>query len=196
MSEQIFTKPITIETVEKNSRFIGFGSPCANQDEFNQFLQDLKSEYRDASHHTFAYHIRDHGTAQIRASDDGEPSGTAGKPILNHLQGNRLINTAIVVVRYFGGIKLGAGGLVRAYGNCAREVIQAAQIEPYIEQVPIAFSLAYDQQRHLEYCLERAGGSVISTEYTQHMKCWVQIPKDHVEDFLGLLGLDRDEVSF
>ena len=154
MTQYILTSPCTAELVEKNSRFIGWGFPCSTLKDFNSLHNKMKSEYQDASHVAYAYLIVEDGTQKIRFSDDGEPGGTAGKPILNHLQGKGLINAVIFVIRYFGGVKLGAGGLVRAYGGGAREALAVANIEEYIPVSQLEFTASYDTQKHIEYCLK------------------------------------------
>ncbi len=104
----------------KKSKFIAYYYKLDNLEEINAILTELKKEHKKAKHLPYAYKIQN----QIKKSDDKEPSGTAGMPILNIIEKNNLDNTLIVVVRYFGGIKLGAGGLIRAYGNASKEVIK------------------------------------------------------------------------
>ena len=171
------------------------GYPCADVSTFNKLYQELKETYRDANHITYAYHINETGTVKIRFSDDGEPSGTAGKPILNHIEGNNLINTVIFVIRYFGGVKLGTGGLIRAYGNGAREVLLQGKLKAYIEQETLQFVIGYDQLKHLEYCLYKKEGTFLSKEFGEKLECTIQIPKTHRLDFLDLLGFQPENVE-
>jgi putative IMPACT (imprinted ancient) family translation regulator len=100
-----------IEDTIKKSHFIGIITPCHTPNDINHQYQNIQQQHPNANHIAFAYHLKNNGQLLIRCHDAGEPSGTAGKPILNHLEGNQLINVLILVVRYFGGIKLGAGGL-------------------------------------------------------------------------------------
>ena len=115
------------EMVEKKSRFIATVRPVQNEDEARNFIEEMKKRYWDARHNVFAYQIGERNEIQ-RFSDDGEPQGTAGMPILDVLKGEDIKNTAIVVTRYFGGTLLGTGGLVRAYGRTAKEGILNAGI--------------------------------------------------------------------
>ena len=115
------------EMVEKKSRFIATVRPVQNEDEAKNFIEEIKKRYWDARHNVFAYQIGERNEIQ-RFSDDGEPQGTAGMPILDVLKGEDIKNTAIVVTRYFGGTLLGTGGLVRAYGRTAKEGILNAGI--------------------------------------------------------------------
>ena len=111
-------------TVQK-SRFIGYASPVSSEEEALAFLQSIRDRHRDARHACYAY-IVGPNEGILRYSDDGEPSGTAGLPIMNVLRGRHLVNCAVVVVRYFGGILLGTGGLVRAYSEACRVGLRAA----------------------------------------------------------------------
>ncbi|MBR3422880.1 MAG: YigZ family protein, partial [Clostridia bacterium] len=117
--------PVETEIVEKRSRFIANLSPAKNEIEAKEHVNSIKSRFSDATHNVFAYYI-DHGTF-ARYSDDGEPQGTAGMPVLNALKMSGLTDICVVVTRYFGGILLGAGGLVRAYSAAARSAIEACQ---------------------------------------------------------------------
>lgn len=116
--------PATAEFTEKRSRFIGVLQPAETASEAQAFLEDLRREHRDARHVCFAYRTAD-GT---KFSDDGEPAGTAGQPLMQVLERNELQNCVLAVVRYFGGILLGAGGLLRAYSHTGALTVQAAQI--------------------------------------------------------------------
>lgn len=112
-----------IEIVEKKSRFLGYAYSGICASDIERILKDLSNEHKKATHICYAYNIITGGVS-AKAFDDGEPSGTAGKPIFNVIEKKKLIDVLIVVVRYFGGIKLGAGGLVRAYSKCASECVK------------------------------------------------------------------------
>lgn len=111
---------ITNEIIIKKSRFITYLYNLDNVDEIKTIIEDLKKEHKKARHIVYAYNINN----QIKYYEDGEPKGTAGTPILNVIQKSNLSNVLIVIVRYFGGIKLGAGGLFRAYSNSASEIVK------------------------------------------------------------------------
>ena len=110
----------------RRSEFIGIAFPVASESEFSNRLHGISREFHGANHHCWASRIGSSGPVQVRSSDDGEPSGSAGKPILQVIEGAELLDVAVIVVRYFGGIKLGTGGLSRAYRDAAREVIANA----------------------------------------------------------------------
>ena len=115
------------EIVINKSRFIGYASPCAEEPEALAFLQRIRDEHKTATHHCYAYIIGEN-SGIMRYSDDGEPGGTAGLPIMDVLRSSSLVNSCVVVVRYFGGVLLGTGGLVRAYTQSARAAVDAAGI--------------------------------------------------------------------
>lgn len=121
------SKIFTSEFKDRGSKFIGYIFPSKTEEEFNHHLQSLKSDLWDASHHCYGYRIQPTDTIEF-SSDDGEPSGTAGLPILNHLRSSELIDVGSVVVRYFGGTKLGKSGLIEAYGKSAQLAINSAKL--------------------------------------------------------------------
>jgi uncharacterized YigZ family protein len=131
----------TAEFKERGSRFIGFAWPVISAEEFKKHLQQLKKEHTKAVHHCFAYRIGIDGN-NFRSSDDGEPSGTAGKPILGQIDSKGITDTAIIVVRYFGGTLLGVPGLINAYKTTAALVLQVVPTiqKPVLKQ----FSLHFD----------------------------------------------------
>ena len=151
------------EIVEKKSRFIASVIPVENEEEALEFIEKTKKQYWDARHNCFAYVIGERGQLQ-RCSDDGEPNGTAGKPMLDVLLGNELRNVAVVVTRYFGGTLLGTGGLVRAYSQAVKAGLQASVVIQYI--------LA---QRELK---------ILDTVYTDKVELEVLIPKTELEQVM------------
>lgn len=129
MAEKYFTIDKSVETIykEKGSKFLSFLYPVTSVDEVKEYLTQLKKKYYDATHHCYAY-IIGYDKETFRMNDDGEPSSTAGKPIYGQLQSNDLTNVLLVVVRYFGGTKLGVSGLIKAYKESSAECIALAQI--------------------------------------------------------------------
>ena len=112
---------------EKGSKFIGIAFPCDSENDFTSKLKEIKIKYNDSRHHCFAYKLKPDGS-QIRFNDDGEPSNSAGKPILGQIEHFKITQVGIVVVRYFGGTKLGVGGLIKAYREAAKEAVNNNQI--------------------------------------------------------------------
>lgn len=182
----------TLEDSIKKSRFIGLLIPCLSESEVGDSLKQCRLDYPNASHIVFAYRIKTTNGFISRYNDAGEPSGTAGKPIFQHLEGKDLINVLLVVIRYFGGIKLGAGGLTRAYGNTAKQVIESAELTPYIELVERRLTLDYKQLPAFEYQLKKLDGDIINQDFGEQIHLTIQLPKDNLmalsEAFSGLLA--------
>ncbi|SJM90559.1 IMPACT family protein [Crenothrix polyspora] len=174
----------SLENTLKKSRFIGVVLPCYSVQDVQISLNQFSIDYADASHIAFAYRLKTDNGIIYRFYDAGEPTGTAGKPIFQHLDGKNLINVLVVVIRYYGGIKLGAGGLMRAYGNTAKDVLEAAEIVPYIEMANVPLTLDYQQLQPLEYLLKKLDGIVINQQFSGQVQLLVQLPVQHVDTLL------------
>ena len=170
----------TLEYSAKKSRFIGVLMPCLNESDLADGLSQCQVLHPNASHIAFAYRIKTSNGLISRFNDAGEPSGTAGKPIFQHLEGKDLINALLVVIRYFGGIKLGAGGLTRAYGNAAKQVIEIAECFPYVELANCNISLGYRQVQEFEYVLKKFDGELIDQQFGEQVRLRFQLPKTNV----------------
>ncbi|MBC7661046.1 MAG: YigZ family protein [Chitinophagaceae bacterium] len=181
MSPRILLKSHRTELVEKNSRFIGIGCISQSLNEFKLHKETIETEYADSNHVAFAYRILENSTPQTRFYDAGEPSGTAGKPILMHIEGNELLNVTLFVVRYFGGIKLGAGGLVKAYGNTARQLIQEASWADYIVYREIWLNLPYSEQNRLEYLAKKHAIDILERRFSETVLCLIRIAEPELE---------------
>ena len=152
------------ELVEKKSRFIATVSPAKTEEEARAFIAEMKKKYWDARHNVFAYQIGEKNELK-RFSDDGEPQGTAGSPLLDVIKKNELSGVLITVVRIFGGILLGAGGLTRMYSSAASSALSDAEtafFEPYTEY---KISVPYGEYRKLIYEIETGGGRVSSSSF-------------------------------
>jgi len=185
--QRVLLSPHRIELIEKHSRFIGIGYPCQSLDAFKRCKADLEKEFPDASHITFAYKFFEQGQLQQRFSDAGEPSGTAGKPILMHIEGQDLINIAIFVVRYFGGIKLGAGGLVRAYGNTAKQLLLEAEVVEHVPLVNLELTLPYSEQNRLDYLTRKHKAVILDREFSEDLRVRLSLPEAEKAEFLESL---------
>lgn len=175
------------ETLIKRSRFIAVISPCQNLDEIHDFLSSLHSQHPQATHIAYAWRLLTDQGLRERFFDAGEPSGTAGRPILNHLQGKNLINCCLAVIRYFGGIKLGAGGLTRAYGQAAREVLELAKIQPHIVYQTVTVEVGYPDYQTLTGNLPALGASVIDADFGAEVKINIRFPEQSKEAINQLL---------
>lgn len=171
------------EIVEKKSRFIASVIPVENEEEALEFIEKTKKQYWDARHNCFAYVIGERGQLQ-RCSDDGEPNGTAGKPMLDVLLGNELKNVAVVVTRYFGGTLLGTGGLVRAYSQAVKAGLQASVMITKILGVKLHIETDYTTFGKIQYILAQRELKILDTVYTDKVELEVLIPKTELEQVM------------
>jgi len=163
----------TYELEIKKSKFITKLYKVHNIDEINTILNSLKKEYSDATHHCYAYIINEHK----KSSDDGEPGGTAGIPILQVLDKNNLNYVLCVVIRYFGGIKLGAGGLVRAYTKSVSDLIKETKIVELIKGYKIEIEILYEEQKQLDYIIK---DFKYSKSYDNKVTYQILIPQEDI----------------
>lgn len=170
------------EISEKKSRFIATVRPVKTEEQARAFIEEMKKKYWDATHNVFAYQIGERNEIQ-RFSDDGEPQGTAGMPILNVLKGEDVKDTAIVVTRYFGGTLLGTGGLVRAYGKSAKEGLLAAGIAELILYCRYRVTVPYTESGKVQYEILQAGYVLHDTIYTDQVQFVVLVEADVAEQF-------------
>lgn len=166
------------EIVIKKSRFIGYAKPVETEEEAIAFIEDIKRMHRQATHNCSAYIVGERDQYQ-KASDDGEPSGTAGKPILEVIKNKGLKNVAVVVTRYFGGIMLGAGGLVRAYTDGAAAGIEAAEEIVCVLHREVFVDVDYTWYGKLENELHGRGTRVGGTDFTDRVivRCLPEEPE-------------------
>lgn len=155
----------------KKSRFISVLKKVKDITEIDKILSDLKEEYKDATHYCYAYIIND----KKKSSDDNEPGGTAGLPILQALEKNNLNYVLCVVIRYFGGIKLGAGGLIRAYSKATSEAIKNSDKTELIKGLEIKFTTNYEEQKRIDYLLK---DYQFTKEYGTSITYHALIPED------------------
>lgn len=175
-------KPVISEIDIKKSRFITYLYPIKTEEDFNDHLATIRKEHYKATHHCQAYILGDDSMIQ-RMSDDGEPSGTAGVPMLEVLKQNQLTYIMAVTVRYFGGIKLGAGGLVRAYSQAVADAIKQAQIIKNIDQHLVLLELEYKQHDSFIYFLEQSDLpiTILDTEFSNRVIYHLAIDSDSYE---------------
>ncbi len=175
----------TIEFIEKKSRFIGISSHFESITEFETQYRNLKKEHQSANHVAYAYRIYDEPSQlKIKIHDDGEVSGTAGKPIHAHIEGNDLINCAVFVVRYFGGIKLGTGGLVRSYGSAARQAIEASGLKPYFEMITIELECSYANQKQMDYLIGKFSARILERSFDEKIGYKIELEKRTLDEFM------------
>ena len=174
------------EIVEKKSRFISTIRKCETEEEAVAFIEEMKKKYWDARHNCSAFIIGSRGEL-TRCSDDGEPSGTAGRPMLEVLTGSGIRNIAVVVTRYFGGTLLGTGGLVRAYTQSAKDALDAAGISVVRRWVEVAVPCPYSFFERLKLELEAHGGVLGEVEYAADVTVHALLPEERAEAFSARL---------
>lgn len=168
---------------EKASKFIGLAFPVSTADDFKQELAAIRKEHHSARHWCHAYILGELGDVH-RSNDDGEPSGTAGRPILRHIQGAGLTNTAVVVVRYFGGTLLGKGGLVQAYGDAAQKALIQAPSELRYMLVGVVLTCTHAQFEQVRADVARAFGRIDSATFDMVCSATLSLPRSQVEPLL------------
>lgn len=168
---------VEIEYEIKKSRFIARASAAADRQQAMALLADMRAAYPDARHHCWAYLLGNPESAASAAmGDDGEPSGTAGKPILNVLQHKGVGDVMVVVARYFGGIKLGAGGLVRAYSSAAQQAMEVLPTQQAIAMAEQLLSADFATEQSIRHWLSQQQGEVLAIEYGEQITMRVQVP--------------------
>ncbi|MBO5733538.1 MAG: YigZ family protein [Clostridia bacterium] len=170
------------EIVEKKSRFIASVSPVTTEEEAIAFVNSVKAQYRDARHNVYAYVVSENNIS--RFTDDGEPSGTAGAPVLDVLLKEGLTDAAIVVTRYFGGTLLGTGGLVRAYGKAAKDGVLDAKICEKIYCHELSLHSPYDLHGKIKYIVDNGDYIEGATEYGADVEMTVFVKYDLLDKFL------------
>jgi uncharacterized YigZ family protein len=199
MSPSFYPTPANateVKTEVKKSRFIARAARASDRQEALAFVEQSKREFPDARHHCWAYLLGNPASAATAAmNDDGEPSGTAGRPILNVIQHKGIGDVVVVVVRYFGGIKLGAGGLVRAYSAAAESAMSILPLEHAIAMQQIRLKMGFAKEQLLRHWLHQNQGEVVAVDYGVHVTVEVSVPLTKVEElttFCAAQGVNFD----
>ena len=177
----------SIENVISKSRFIAYIKPVSTENEAKAFIDEIKTKHKDATHNCSAYTVGPEMNIQ-KANDDGEPSGTAGIPMLEILKKQEIHNVCVVVTRYFGGIKLGAGGLIRAYSGAVRDVIYDIGRVELREAIPVTVTLDYDQTGKFEYELASTTFLLREQFYTDKVSYQIDVVKNEYDTFIDFLN--------
>jgi uncharacterized YigZ family protein len=170
----------------KHSRFIAHGIPINDEASISEAINSIKTLAPDAGHHCWAYILKQ--PERLKFSDDGEPGGSAGRPMLNQLQGRELYDCLVVVTRYFGGTKLGVGGLMRAYGGAVAQCLDRASLETVIPTLPLWLRYTYNDTSNVELALLGLGLTVAETLYGEHVDARLQIPDQQIIEVYKTLG--------
>ena len=202
-SYHIITEEGYGEIVEKKSRFIATLAPVSTEEEALAFIETVRKKYYDARHNCFAFILGENGSME-RCSDDGEPSGTAGRPMLEVLRGAGLTNVAAVVTRYFGGTLLGTGGLVRAYTQAMQEAVDGCRIVTMRYGIRYRITADYTLTGKLQYLFAKRQITIEDTVYTDKVDFHVLVPfeaeegmkKDIIEIAAARVGIEKLEETY
>lgn len=188
--------PQQSEIKVKGSSFIGTASPVQSRDEAEQFLSAIQKKYFDATHHCYAYQTGYGADLVFRYSDDGEPSGTAGKPIYHVITGRQLTNLIVVVTRYFGGTKLGTGGLARAYSDSATDVLSRCDIITRIIYRTVHFRFPYDETSTVMRLISTLECKINETKYDALTEMDVDVRAGKADEFCAqLIDMTRGKAT-
>ena len=190
MSYQTLQRTVTARLESKKSNFIAYAYPVNTREQAMFHVEQLKVKYPDARHWCWAYIIGDpDNTTSAGFDDDGEPSGTAGRPILNVLQHKSIGNIIIIVVRYFGGIKLGAGGLTRAYAGSAQAVVDQMTLQPYVAMAQIQIIADFANESQCRYVVESLNGTIDDVAYSKEVVLTVTLAEADIETLKSELAM-------
>ena len=192
MSYQTLKHAVSARLDIKKSEFIAYAYPVTSREQAMFHVEQLRVKYADARHHCWAYIIGDpNNTTSAGFDDDGEPNGTAGRPILNVLQHKSIGNVIIIVVRYFGGIKLGAGGLTRAYAGSAQAAVDEMVLLPYVPMAQVQIIAEFATEAQCRYVVEDLGGHIDDVTYSKQVTLTVTLAEadiDHLKERLAMDG--------
>ena len=168
--------------MKSQSKFIGYIKPVSTKEEAEKFIETIKAKHRDATHNCSAYKVTDGGQEYFKVDDDGEPKGTAGKPMGDIITYMEAENLAVVATRYFGGIKLGAGGLVRAYAKTAKLAIQEAGIVDYVKKSLFLLDFSYEKTAEVEQIIYKNGDEIIEKGYNDRVTYKVSLSENSIRE--------------
>jgi uncharacterized YigZ family protein len=171
----------------KRSRFIGNAFPVADETEAKRFVEDIRQKYPDANHNVFAYRITGDGNLIMKYDDDGEPSGSSGKPVFRVLEPKGLDNVVVIISRYFGGIKLGFGGLSRAYKQTAIEAIDDAGIVEQSHTKEMKIVVDYGNMQFVKHMLENCA-TILDEHYSDVVEIVVAVAEDKIDELEKLIN--------
>jgi len=191
MSYQTLKRAVTARLEIKKSEFIAYAYPVTSRENAMFHVEQLRVQYADARHHCWAYIIGDpHNTTSAGFDDDGEPNGTAGKPILNVLQHKSIGNVIIIVVRYFGGIKLGAGGLTRAYAGSAQAAVDMMTLLEHVPMIQVQILAEFATEAQCRYVVDTLNGRIDDVAYSKQVTLTVTLAEADIEPLKERLAMN------
>ena len=191
------------EIVEKKSKFIGNVFYVETREEAENIIKEQKKKFHDARHNCWAFRVIDDGNIIEKSSDDGEPSGTAGAPMLNILSKEDIVNTLVVVTRYFGGILLGTGGLVKAYSEATKSAIEKAKITKIDDGFLYKVEMNYSDLENFKYFIKNNEINIIKEEYFENVILYLFVPKNKTNCFqkekinkFNIIKIEKEEKTY
>lgn len=191
MSYQTLKRAVTARLEIKKSEFIAYAYPVTSREDAMFHVEQLRVQYADARHHCWAYIIGDpNNTTSAGFDDDGEPNGTAGKPILNVLQHKSIGNVIIIVVRYFGGIKLGAGGLTRAYAGSAQAAVDMMTLLEHVPMIQVQILAEFATEAQCRYVVDTLNGRIDDVAYSKQVILTATLAEADIDSLKERLAMD------
>ena len=185
--QTILASGVAEQTINK-SKFIAWAASCKTETEVGSFLRAIAAQHQNAHHLAYAFRVKSAEGIIPRFSDAGEPSGTAGKPILQMLEGQQLINVCVGVIRYYGGVNLGTGGLARAYGGTAKMALEAAKKGEFVQMQEISLTVDYNQLDTLLHAVAQYHGAVLDKTFDQRVHVKIDLPAQKSQELLNRFG--------
>ncbi|MFQ5824666.1 MAG: IMPACT family protein [bacterium] len=176
------------ELTVKDSKFIAHAAPSANQEKAEKYVTVITNKFQDATHNCYAYKIGVGDRCIFRFNDAGEPSGTAGRPILQAIERKKLTHVVVVVARYFGGTKLGTGGLMRAYKSAALAALDKAMIVKYYPQIALRLKFSYQQSKAVHQVLAKYGVQIIESQFKEMIDYLIKLKVLDEKEFVEALN--------
>lgn len=174
-------RAVRIEFEERKSKFIGYAKPISTKEEAEDFISMIREMHPDATHNCTVYRVIDNGQEYFKADDDGEPSGTAGKPMGEILTYMEVNNVVVVATRYFGGIKLGASGLVRNYAKTAKLAVLEGEIVEFIERVECLLDFSYEKINEVDTLLINGNEELLNKDFNERVTYRVKVSNETLE---------------
>ena len=190
----IIEKEEIIEFIEKKSKFIGYIKPVKTVAEAKKYIEYINNIHKDATHNVPLYRVIENKVEYFKYSDDNEPSNTAGKPMADIVERKEVYNIAMVATRYFGGIKLGAGGLIRAYAKVAKLLLEKADIKEYVEKFYVILAFEYTSLAHVEKIIVNNNIEILEKSYLDRISLKLYITKEQIELFRAISNIDIVEL--
>ncbi len=196
MKYKTIEKEARAEQTIKKSKFIATAKPVSNSEEAEEFFDKIREEFRKATHNVPAYRIGGGKNEKIYYSDDREPSGSAGLPVFNAIKSVGVTNCAVVVTRFFGGIKLGVGGLIRAYHSVAKAALEAGGVKEISIRTTVKICFPYEETRLAMYFVHKFNAKVIGEEYGSKAQLTLLIDEDLLKSFYEQVKEKTDKIVF